>query len=280
MYSQNDLTRLFCYAILSVWNSFSVFVTKLMIMGRTAIVVSVLTFMGGCFMSKLFKVFLAVMFAASVVWADIDWTNANNITITTEAELRELARRTNLGERNGFEGVVFTLANDIDLNGDEDNQWIPIGSYVSPFTGIFDGGGKVVNRIFINNNTICLGLFGHNRGGTIRNLGVSDVNIVGDQFVGGLVGRNSHEGLIENCYVVSGIVSGRIQVGGLTGGDNAIIRNSYAVVNVYGRHQWTGGLVGVLTEGGAGLIENSYARGNVTVTAGSGGGLLAATTVK
>jgi len=98
-------------------------------------------------MSKLFKVFLAVMFAASVVWADIDWS-ANRITISTAEELHEFRDVANAG-RN-FAGQTVLLLNDINLNGNQENQWEPIGSAGLKFSGVFDGGGFVVSGIFIN----------------------------------------------------------------------------------------------------------------------------------
>ena len=225
-------------------------------------------------MSKLFKVFLAVMFAASVVWAQIDWT-ANNITISTADELRELATRTNAGERNGFTGVTFTLADNIDVGG-EARPWVPIGlgdTRLAPyldFNGIFDGNNNTISGIFIYNPTVNgQGLFASfGLQGIIRNL-----NVVGDVTgrinVGILVGRSN--GIIENS-TSAGSVKGTGQVGGLVGGQAGnIIANSHSTATVDGSYD-AGGLVGINTSNSS--IINSSAKGTVTATSDKAGGLV------
>ena len=218
---------------------------------------------------KLFKIFAAItVIAVSTVLAQItvseeDWLTSNEITITTARDLRELARRTNIGERNGFGGVVFTLANDIDVGG-EANPWVPIVN----FQGTFDGNGNIISGIFINTMSSDQGLFGIvGNTGVIRNIGVVDVNITGGFIVGGLVGSNS--GRIENCFVVLGTVSSDGRAGGLAGESrgSGLIINSYADVNVYVRmgtsfNVGAGGLVGWHTS--SAIIENSFAIGNIS----------------
>ncbi|MCL2845263.1 MAG: hypothetical protein FWE23_07420 [Chitinivibrionia bacterium] len=204
------------------------------------------------------NLFLAVMFAVSVVWAQaIDW-NADEITIRTATELRGLANRVNSGIRNGFEGVIFTLANDINLEGDEFNQWIPIGNEENRFRGIFDGNGFAVSGVFINRPEQSIqGFFGINHG-TIKNLIVLDVDITGYEDIGGLTGQNN--GTIENS-ITSGKVKGASHfVGGLSGNNWGIIRNSSSGVDVSAPNAK---LVGGLSGHNANTIENSYATGNV-----------------
>jgi hypothetical protein len=139
-----------------------------------------------------------MMVAASMVWADIDWS-APNIAISTADELAEFREQVNGGK--DFAGQTIMLVNDIDLNGNLDNQWVPIGqrtfspSVNFPFNGTFDGGVNVVRGVYINRSSCSnLGLFGV-VGGVIRDLGVY-VDITGGEYVGGLAGWNS--GRIEN----------------------------------------------------------------------------------
>ena len=67
-------------------------------------------------------------------------------TISTADGLRALAGIVDNGY--DFAGKTVVLDEDIDLKGDDSNQWNPIGSYGSggtnklPFNGAFDGGGK------------------------------------------------------------------------------------------------------------------------------------------
>jgi len=191
--------------------------------------------------------------------------DAKDITISTEAQLREFAFFA-----NNF-GMIFneqtiTLANDIDL---ENGDWTAINS----FGGTFDGNGKVIRGLTGNQ-----GLF-RNNSGTIKNLGLVDIDIVGSSghSVGGLVMQNTG-GTIENCYVAGTIVvtgiglSDEYGVGGLVGYNvssmeiGGIIEGSYTNVTISGTN-YVGGLVGR----NGGPINNSYAWGNVTGTDYVGG---------
>jgi len=82
-------------------------------------------------------------------------------------------------------------------------------------------------------------------------------NIAGNQYVGGLVGRN--EGQITDSYA-HGIVTGRTGVGGLVGVNLGAITSCQAIGRVQG--EWgVGGLVGI---NWLGEITNSNATGRVT----------------
>ncbi|MEI3502879.1 MAG: hypothetical protein V8Q42_04140 [Anaerovoracaceae bacterium] len=86
-----------------------------------------------------------------------DYTSPKkSYTISTEGELR--ASSTNEEQTDNwkptrtenFEGVTFTLTDDIELSG----QWEPIGSDESyNFAGIFDGDGHTISGISITRFT-------------------------------------------------------------------------------------------------------------------------------
>ena len=109
--------------------------------------------------------------------------------------------------------------------------------------------------------------------GEIRNLGIEDGSVTGDQYVGGLVGMN--EGTIMSCYT-TGNVTGNQDVGGLVGENReGTISSCYATGGATG-NQYTGALTGRNNEG---TIMSCYATGDVTgrsrVTSnGSLGGLV------
>ena len=161
---------------------------------------------------------------------------------------------------NATTGKYFILTNNIDFYDYGDGSWPPIGNADAncQFEGIFDGNGKVVKNISINtfwgNHQ---GLFGYINGATIKNLGVVNCQINGNDFVGGLVGYGIFSN-IENCYT-TGYVNGNSSVGGLAGLSNSIIKNCYSNCNVTGSDMNIGGLVGQNN----GRIENCYATGNV-----------------
>jgi len=110
----------------------------------------------------------------------------------------------------------FILTADIDLQG---VSLSPVGNYNQRFTGDFDGNNYIIRNADVNMpSSNFVGLFGYvGSGGRIRNLGLEDVAITGENGVGGLAGAN--EGTLTGCYT-SGSVNGTEEsddVGGLAG---------------------------------------------------------------
>ena len=142
-----------------------------------------------------------------------------------------------------------------------DSDWSPIAL----FSGIFEGNGYTISKLTINKpNASNLGFFSSiTFGAKINNIGLLDIDIQGDSWVGGLVGEN--HGRIANSYA-TGAVTGNDNVGGLVGYNYGRITNSYAAETVTGR-SGVGGLVGYNN----GDIMNSYVTGAVTGNSGVGG---------
>uniref|UniRef100_UPI001D012F8F beta strand repeat-containing protein n=1 Tax=Aliarcobacter butzleri TaxID=28197 RepID=UPI001D012F8F len=157
----------------------------------------------------------------------------------------------------------------------------PIGDFStsdnnSMFTGTFDGKGFTISDLYMNrSNTNYVGLFGYTNGSTIKNIGLENIDIKGQNYTGGLVGYNNN-GTIQNSYA-TGSVTGNDCVGGLVAyNQNGTIQNSYLIGSVTGDHQSVGGLVGFNDNG---IIQNSYASETVTRLSGTNtdfGGLLGA----
>jgi hypothetical protein len=246
----------------------------------------------------------AVLLIACGVSAQIDWS-APRITITTEAQLRELATLVNSGKRN-FTGQTITLARDINLT---QGNWVPIGwiqeideksTKEFPFSGTFNGNNNVVSGIKISGERPRQGFFGF-QNGTIKNLGVlgnidgsgirvgglvasndgliencfATVNVIGREVLGGLVGVNSNNGRINNSYATGSVSTNDLEnvnirsFGGLVGINRGQITRSYATGNVRGGIG-VGGLVGHNIDNG-GKISNSYATGNIEGIYAAGG---------
>ena len=184
--------------------------------------------------------------------------------------------------------------------------WLPVGTsifaFVGSFRATFDGNGHTIANLFISRKSDSYtGLFGA-LGGVIRNVNLANVDVIGNDAVGGLVGLNfgsvfhSHTaGTVRGDDAVGGLVgdnySGRITrsssfatvayegnfddpdvgfvfpgSGGLVGANGGVITSSYATGNVSGYP--AGGLVGWNEQ----TISASYATGEVTGT--TVGGLL------
>ncbi|WP_164878379.1 two-partner secretion domain-containing protein [Pollutimonas thiosulfatoxidans] len=166
----------------------------------------------------------------------------------------------------------YALGSDIDASAT--NGWNsgagfdPIGNSTTSFTGVFDGLGHTISGVIINRPALDrVGLFGSTVDPVIRNVGLSSVNITGNDLVGGLVGYK-FGGDVSNSYATGQVIGGQY-TGGLVGANMGSISNSYAAVTVTGDFG-TGGLVGY----NLGSINNTYATGQVTGTDWYTGGLL------
>jgi hypothetical protein len=101
-------------------------------------------------------------------------------------------------------------------------------------------------------------------GGRIANSYTSG-DVFGDNYVGGLVGRNN-EGTINNCYSSGSVTAQGDNVGGLVGNNIGTISDCYSSVQVSGK-DFIGGLVGRngdLWDNVAGAITNCYSVGWIT----------------
>ena len=160
--------------------------------------------------------------------------------------------------------LKFRLEADLDL-ADQPNFYIPY------LAGQFDGNGHRISNLTLHLDSVSqVGLFGYlaTAGGVTR-LGVENVDIVGDESVGAIVGYN-HRGFVSDSWA-SGTVSARgSNAGGLVGRILAgTIRDSYSRASVSGGWD-VGGLAGSNRHG---YIWNSYSTGSA---AGDGcvGGLV------
>ena len=158
--------------------------------------------------------------------------------------------------------LKFRLTNDLDL-GNEPNFYIPY------LAGEFDGNGHKISNPNSNLDAVSpLGLFGYLAlTGNITKIGVENVNIIGYERVGGLVGLSY--GTVSSAYS-TGNVTGNY-TGGLVGGNHyGTVSNSYSTSSVTGDRS-IGGLVG---ENYYGIVSNSHFIGSLT-GGGAIGGLVA-----
>ena len=151
--------------------------------------------------------------------------------------------------------------------------WLPIGDSsdsFSSFAAIFEGNGRTITNLFIDSSENDIGLFGATRSGAvysavIRNLELVSVLVTGTDNVGGLVGSNG--GAVSGCFA-TGEVSGDDDVGGLVGDnlDGGSVSASYSTVQVTGDDR-VGGLAG----SNRGEVTAAYATGRVVGDFEAGG---------
>jgi len=170
-------------------------------------------------------------------------------------------------------GHNYVLGSNLNLSG---IAWSPIGtSSANAFTGNFDGLGHVIDNLTINDNSLApAGLFGYTTDATIKNIGLTNVNISARARIGGLVGQANNT-TIKNVFA-EGFITGATndRIGGLVGYSNGSnIDNSYAKVNIIisdnsSVSQAVGGLVG-WNYSASSVIKNSYSSGTITLNTDS-----------
>lgn len=183
-----------------------------------------------------------------------DGTEDNPYQIQTVDQLKAVA--------NDLDAHYILVA-DIDLGGDEGNQWTPIGSSYPSFTGTFDGGGHTISGLYIDGSSSYRGLFGYvGSGGTVKNLNVSG-SVTGAYNVGGVVGYNSG-GTVESCGS-SCSVNGQDFVGGVVGrnsGGTVTGCFNTGSVSATGGVSYAGGVVGDNIR--EGIVSRCYNTGTVS----------------
>ena len=163
----------------------------------------------------------------------------------------------------------YALGSDIDASATATWNSDGSGGYygfspLSTFTGTLEGLGHTIDSLYIHRATTdIVGLIGiHN--GTITHLGLTNANITGQDYVGGLAGISS-TGTISYSFV-SGSVSGRDNVGGVEGYANGAVSASYASGS-FGGNNYVGGLVGYNND----VVSDSYASAGVNGASYVGG---------
>ena len=156
-------------------------------------------------------------------------------------------------------------------NGSDFITWTPIADcmedHTTQYSGTFDGNNKTVSGLYLNGNSARIGLFGSSEAdGNIKNVGVVDSYFKGNDFVGGVCGRN--DGTITNCYNAGNLtaIDPTAAIGGICGynGNVGTIANCYntGTVTATGSVASVGGVCGCSLA----PISNCYNIGTVTAT--------------
>ncbi len=173
----------------------------------------------------------------------------------------------------------FKLMRDVDLAGYDEKslsligRWVGLGSTQNqPFSGFFDGDGRTIRNFrYRDIHQEYLGLFQHVVG-EIKNLKLRDVKVMGAGLGAGALVGYLEKGSVTDCSVTNADVSGDTYVGGLVGLADGSVSRCSSRGRVSGI-RYVGGLVGQL---GPGTIHQSYSKaaalGNESV-----GGLVGAT---
>ena len=167
----------------------------------------------------------------------------------------------------------YELVRDLDFDNNASystptliTNWNEIGNEIDSFTAIFEGNGFTISNLNLERDSddtrgsakSNLGLFGVVSGDAeIRRVRLANVNIVGSNQLGALVGNFSGNRIIDS-HVISGRVKSYFDGGCLVGSNDGEISDSSANCNING-NALIGGLVGKNHD----QINNSFATGNI-----------------
>jgi hypothetical protein len=170
--------------------------------------------------------------------------------------------------------AVIHLGADIDLNDLDavNDNWIPVGTATSKFTGTFDGNGYVISNLRIDlsaTSTDGVGFFGYVLGSTIKNVGLHDVDVTGHSHVGAVAG-DADSSLFSSICVTGSVEGTGDLVGGMVGDiySSSSISSSYTMADVSGQNG-VGGLAGRINS--STTIDSCYATGDISGIAAVGG---------
>ncbi len=190
----------------------------------------------------------------------------------TEDDPYKISNVDQLQDMNENLSAHYELVNDIDASVTKDwndgSGFMPVGKDDdNKFTGSLDGQGYEISGLCINrSSTDWVGLFGYlGETASVEDLGLVDANVIGNDWVGGLVGYN--DGRVSNSYA-TGNVSGDWRVGGLVGYNEGEIQDSYATGEVSGNHT----VGGLMAENEKSWVENSFWNVNTTGQSSSAAG--------
>lgn len=174
----------------------------------------------------------------------------------------------------------YILMSDIDMT---DIEWTVIASGTSSrlyFTGIFDGNNHKISNLNIEATNAYVGMLGYINGGTVKNLTLENINVVGENtatttYIGGLAGY-INGGTIENITiqgnnsVTSGLTEQTVYIGGLLGYTTGtstytnIEINNIRVIGDTSNTLYEGGLIGYVY-GTNTKIDNAVIKGSSNI---------------
>lgn len=212
-----------------------------------------------------------------VCWVLVSIGNAaqqvdkKTLIISNAEELIAFAKSVNAGD--SYRGKTIKLSNDIWLNDTTGwknwnretkiKVWTPIGTAISPFEGIFDGGEHIIAGLFMKagSENFCQGFFGSLKHAIVKNTHIRFSHMFAYNFVGAIAGYASSNTLIVNCSHGGIIESERNYTGGIVGFSEKFNRfiGCYNLGLVYG-HRCVGGIVGYFDSG---TIYNCFNRGEI-----------------
>ncbi|MEK7672877.1 MAG: S-layer homology domain-containing protein [Patescibacteria group bacterium] len=183
----------------------------------------------------------------------------------------QMEHRTAIDSAVELQLMAINLDGDYTMTGNVNavavTNYTPIGTLDVPFTGTFDGNGYMISNLAISQSSLqSAGIFGSTSAAvTITELGYRSGSVIGNRFVGGIVGYN--RGAISKSFsavdvTATTVVASNGEAGGLVGANidaSGVITDSYSTGDVSSTFD-VGGLIGY----NSGPVTRAYASGDVS----------------
>jgi len=138
--------------------------------------------------------FITLLVTSSVLVADGTEPTGNPREVSTLDHLLWISTNSSSWGDNFIQTADIDASTTSSWNGGE--GFSPIGNESIKFTGSYNGQNYTIDGLYINRPGYNVqALFGYTNGSTIKNLGTTNVDIKGRDFVGGLAG------LIDGSYI-------------------------------------------------------------------------------
>ncbi|MEZ4916051.1 MAG: GLUG motif-containing protein [Chitinophagales bacterium] len=222
-------------------------------------------------MKKIYLILILILSHAGLQaqFSGGNGTVANPYQISTKADLKTLCDGSSYWASHFIQTAdILFIGSDFSSTGNfyyGGQGFSPIGNVTTQFTGSYDGQGHIIDGVYINRvlSNEYISFFGYaSTTGTIQNLGLTNADIKGKNYVGGMFGYVK-DATITNCYATGTVEVSLNYAGGLIGyASNTTILNCYSectVNNIGTGPSYLGGLIGR----NLGSITNSYATGNI-----------------
>ncbi len=229
-------------------------------------------------MKLFYSLAVILLLFANGLFAQTSTKPSGEGTSSTPYQIESLNNLYWITQNSSSWSSYFEQTADIDASNtkkwDSGSGFAGIGTSSKKFIGTYDGNGHTISNLYINRSSSSYyGFFRYTNSATISNLGIIEVNISGEDNIGGLIGEMGQGSKVSDCYV-TGNVSGVNYTGGLIGymyEGSDYVYNCYSSGNVSGNNA-IGGLFGIV-ESNCDSVSYCYSTANVSGY-GSVGGLV------
>lgn len=201
-----------------------------------------------------------------------DGTKTAPYRLATADDLMWFAEQVNKTAKKSTSALCAVLTADIDLTG---RDWTPIGTATDTYSdyiaygGVFDGNGKTISGLSIDNTKKYQAFIGYAKGAEVKDLTISGSLKTSDQYAAGIVAYGNPV-TITDCRNAVTVSSAKYAAGiAASAGTGTVISGCRNTASVSAAGDYLGGIVATAT--GTTEIKNCFNSADVTNSGKPGG---------